>query len=467
MPESEVGEPGIISKFNVVDQMDNPALFSPWGYFSKETGKSLSPFDMGNVPASVFAGHTPAPFGIAGDPNSTFAKAAQGLAGLAFQLALPPASLAKAALDIYGLASVVSDLPSLDPTLNALSILGDAGEGLMSELGLNEVELSSFVGDDIAAEIHSAEEGISSLYGNIIGFPGQLARDIGLTAPEVDLGEAIGETVGEGFSAVGDALGLSSIGDTISSFGQQAYDALPQLISKKDVDAVTDALSLPNIDLSLGNLGDVFSGTPSLATVGQQGGGPGIPQGFQPGPEYVPPKPYVNPYFKDYPEGEPYKKKGPITMEELRDRYVGSLDDIQKYPEGYSMEDIREKYFAKPETNYPVLAHSGGGIQNLIDDQKKNYSIGNQDTINTAGTAFSRKPFSATPHEDLTNGSHSYVSNVLNGHAVPAGMTNVQQMQKPMEAFPTGGQMNYDHNLQADYSRPQSFYSMPNMNKVA
>jgi hypothetical protein len=113
-----------------------------------------------------------------------------------------------------------------------------------------------------------------------------------------------------------------------------------------------------------------------------------------------------------------------------------------------------------------IFAYSGGGIQNLINDQKKNYSIGNQDTIDTSGTAFSRKPFSATPHEDLTNGSHSYVSNVLNGHAVPMGMTNIQQLQKPMEAFPSEGQMNYNNTLHADYSRPQSFYAMPNMNRV-
>ena len=46
------------------------------------------------------------------------------------------------------------------------------------------------------------------------------------------------------------------------------------------------------------------------------------------------------------------------------------------------------------------------------------------------------------------------------------GMTNVQQMQKPIEAFPTGGQMNTTNTQYADYSKPQSFYAMPNMNRV-
>jgi hypothetical protein len=113
-----------------------------------------------------------------------------------------------------------------------------------------------------------------------------------------------------------------------------------------------------------------------------------------------------------------------------------------------------------------IFAHSGGGIQQLINNQRQEYGVANQDKIAGKPSPFTREPFSATPHEDLTSGSHSYVSNVLNGHAVPMGMTNVQQLQKPMEAFPSGGQMNYNNTLHADYSRPQSFYAMPNMNKV-
>ena len=113
----------------------------------------------------------------------------------------------------------------------------------------------------------------------------------------------------------------------------------------------------------------------------------------------------------------------------------------------------------------PLLAQAGGGIRGLINQSNKNYSVQNQDNFSTSNDAFGTKPFSATPDSNLLSGE-GYISNILGGHAIPMGLSNTQQMQKPMDAFPTGGQMNYNDNLQADYSRPQSFYSMPNMNRV-
>ena len=464
--------PGLASQANVAA---NQGIYSGLGMY----GQVLSPSQVMSLPTAAFSNPAVANalgLGQVGDPNSVFGLAVQGLSKGLFGLLGPPAITQP-----YGLASLFGDVTGLFdlPSIGDMALLGmvrDIGEKAIGDIDFSlDVSLGDLIGKETAKDVNEAISDVSQFGEDVYGFFAsdipkaieavaedawsdsvlQAAHDSLFSGEDApfsstghvaqfgkELGEIpgeVGEAIGEGLSSVADALGLSDaagfVGETAGTVGEA--------------------------------IGDAFSGTPSLATVGQQGGGPGIPQGFEPGPEYIPPKPYVNPYFKDYPEGEPYKKKGPITMEELRDRYVGSLDETQKYPEGYSMEDILEQYVSKPETNYPVFAHSGGGVQNLIDDQKKNYSISNQDTINTAGTAFSRKPFSATPHEDLTNGSHSYVSNVLNGHSVPVGMTNVQQMQKPMEAFPTGGQMNYDHNLQADYSRPQSFYSMPNMNKVA
>ena len=113
----------------------------------------------------------------------------------------------------------------------------------------------------------------------------------------------------------------------------------------------------------------------------------------------------------------------------------------------------------------PLLAQAGGGIRGLINQSNKNYSVRNQDNFSTSNDAFGTKPFSATPDSNLLSGE-GYISNILGGHTIPLGLSNPQQLQKPLEAFPTGGQMNYDNTLQADYSRPQSFYAMPNMNRM-
>jgi hypothetical protein len=112
-----------------------------------------------------------------------------------------------------------------------------------------------------------------------------------------------------------------------------------------------------------------------------------------------------------------------------------------------------------------ITAESGGGIRGLLEQTDKDYSVQNQNTLFNSGDTFERKPFSSTPDSNLLSGE-GYISNILGGHTIPLGLSNPQQLQKPLEAFPTGGQMNYDNTLQADYSRPQSFYAMPNMNRM-
>jgi hypothetical protein len=119
----------------------------------------------------------------------------------------------------------------------------------------------------------------------------------------------------------------------------------------------------------------------------------------------------------------------------------------------------------QPQQQPIIAAQEGGGIRGLISQSNKDYSVQNQNNTFAPNKAFEQKSFSATPHSSLLSGE-GYISNILGGHTVPMGLSNPQQMQKPLEAFPSGGQMNYNTNLQADYSRPQSFYSMPNMNRV-
>ena len=471
--------PNLRSKFNMAKAYgDNPGFFSPMAY--SLNNKTLSQADIMGMPPSMFTGQTP--FGVVGDPDSVFGYAVRGLAGLATS-AIPAFAPFKS---IYGLMSLMNDdIPSIDPVALAIDALGEI-----------DVDVASIFGEDSAVTqaAEALDSGYQSIFGEtgylgtegpvfgdvigkkgLLGTEGPIASTIDSAVADVDkavfTGDAIfgddgtianvlgdigeipgevGDVVGEGLSSVADAIGLSDafgfVGETADTVGK----------------TIGDALSLPNIDLSLGDLGDIFSGTPSLATVGQQGGGPGIPQLQPSAPRILTPAQEKASTFKTYLPKPPRQQQDFTTAEDIFSRYIGSPEDIKEYPEGYSLADIQNRYISSPT----IYAHSGGGIQNLVADQEKNYSIGNQDTIDTTGTAFSRKPFSATPHADLTNGSHSYISNVLNGHAFPQGMTNVQQMQKPMEAFPSGGQMNYNNTLHADYSRPQSFYAMPNMNKV-
>jgi len=136
---------------------------------------------------------------------------------------------------------------------------------------------------------------------------------------------------------------------------------------------------------------------------------------------------------------------------------------FQTYPNKKEDKDKEEKLARllveqQLAPNEVITVQGGGGIQDLINKQHEEYSVGNQNNI----PSFNK----ATPHPDLMNGSDGYISNILKGHTVPMGMTNVQQMQKPIEAFPTGGQMNTTNTQYADYSKPQSFYAMPNMNRV-
>ena len=118
-----------------------------------------------------------------------------------------------------------------------------------------------------------------------------------------------------------------------------------------------------------------------------------------------------------------------------------------------SLSGIKNKY---------IGAHGGGGIQDLINRQNTDYGVGNQDSIISGGDAFKRKGFS--PNQELMDGSYS--NNIMQGHAVPLGMHSAQQPNKPFDPFPSGGQMNTDNTQYADFSKAQSFYSMPNMNRV-
>lgn len=118
-----------------------------------------------------------------------------------------------------------------------------------------------------------------------------------------------------------------------------------------------------------------------------------------------------------------------------------------------SLSGIRNRY---------IGAATGGGIQGLINRQNTDYGVANQDSFVPGKDAFQRRGF--TPNQELMDSS--YVDNIMKGHTVPMGMHSAQQPNKPFEPFPSGGQMNTDNTQYADYSKAQSNYSMPNMNRV-
>ena len=119
-----------------------------------------------------------------------------------------------------------------------------------------------------------------------------------------------------------------------------------------------------------------------------------------------------------------------------------------------SLSGIRNRY---------IGAATGGGIQGLINNQNKDYGVANQDSMMPGKEAFQQNSF--TPNKELMDSS--YVNNIMQGNAIPMGMHSTQQATKPFDPFPSGGQMNTDNTQHADFSRPQSFYAMPNMNKVS
>ena len=308
----------------------------------------------------------------------------------------------------HGLMSLFSFTP-FAPIADALSLastLGLTGDREFGDMGL----LSGLFGlaEEAAPEtVDSISEAFSGIVDPVSDIISQGYRS--LATP-----------VGEAFGEVGEAFG-------------DAY-------SGSHAEAVVDAVHNADLgDWGLGDwgLGDRGLGDPSSVPQGE-GGGPGIAMTSKP---IEPPPPYVSPTFRedysDRDDSQDYQRQTSFFDQEL------------------TLQDILNRYSGTSNT---VTAQEGGGIQGLINNQNKEYSIRNQSTV----PSFNK----ATPHPDLISGSEGYISNILKGHTVPMGMTNVQQMQKPIEAFPTGGQMNTTNTQYADYSKPQSFYAMPNMNRI-
>jgi hypothetical protein len=253
-----------------------------------------------------------------------------------------------------------------------------------------------------------------------------------------DDGETVTSAVSDFGDSVVDSLGLSSIGDAFSSaLGLTSSDSITNPFGAGDQQSNVEAAESD----STGFIGDALAaigltGT-DAAPIGQPpnaGGGPGIQQ-LPAASEEVVDSIVETPTFRtDFEERESSTESQiPITIEEILAKYVSP-------------------------SQATISAYGGGGIQGLLDKSNKEYSVQNQDRV----PSFNK----ATPHPELMSGSDGYISNILQGHTVPMGMTNNQQMQKPLDAFPTGGQMNSDNTLHANYSQPQSFYSMPNMNRV-
>ena len=406
--------PGEASKMNVLgDARDRNA--NPGGFFGKftglvdtNTGETFSLGDIANAPPSAFTGKgslAGPEMSDIGDMNSPMADVTHGLMSL---FAFTP-------------------LAPIADALSLASTLGLTGDREFGDMGL----LSGLFGlaEEAAPEtVDSISEAFSGIVDPVSDVISQGYRSLATPVGEA-FGE-VGEAFGEAFGEVGEAFGEvgEAVGEGISSIDLPNID-----LSLPNID-----LSLPNIDLSLPNLGD-WSGDPSLSTDVPQGGGPGI---AMPSPKPIEPlPPYISPTFReDYPDtddSQDYQRQTSFFDQEL------------------TLQDILNRYSGTSNT---VTAQEGGGMQGLINNQNKEYSIRNQSTV----PSFNK----ATPHPDLISGSEGYISNILKGHTVPMGMTNVQQMQKPIEAFPTGGQMNTTNTQYADYSKPQSFYAMPNMNRV-
>ena len=258
-----------------------------------------------------------------------------------------------------------------------------------------------------------------------------------------------------------DGDGVADVPTTFSpsQFANQPYHSLPEALGMFGKAALgfmappALGLAISLGDAVMGNKGSIMgaalSGDFGNAQVGAQaqatgqfgpGGGTGGGQPHQ--PPLIPP-------VKQTPPVSPIVEQALSPSTPVYTQPPNLTGDI-------TIEDIRKKI---------ISAQTGGGIQSLVNRNRQDYSVRNQNNMFGSDNASERKPFSTNPEHDLLSGE-GYISNIMGGHTVPMGLTNTQQMEKPFEAFPTGGQMNNDNTQYADYSRPQSFYSMPNMNRV-
>lgn len=332
--------------------------------------------------------------------------------------------------DILGLiAPPIGLVSSLMSSAQMLGLLGDDHDTF------GDIGLMSLIGDMIG-DISTGDDG-STVSSDLSNFGDRFAEATGLQ----DVSDFSQGLISQAETAVDTAWSgsdLQAATQSVRSAVENVGEAIGEGISSVDLSLPNIDLSLPNIDLGDWGLGDWGLGDLSLgdsSSVPQgEGGGPGTAMPPPP-PQPVEP-PYQSPTFINYPDRDPSESESvyqvPLTLQAIRDRYIASSPT--------------------------VTAQEGGGIQGLINNQNKEYSIRNQSNV----PSFNK----ATPDPDLTSGSHGYISNILKGHTVPMGMTNVQQMQKPIEAFPTGGQMNTANTQYADYSKPQSFYATPNMNRI-
>ena len=237
---------------------------------------------------------------------------------------------------------------------------------------------------------------------------------------------SIGEMAGQGNNPFGmgrisQSLGLGNISRDIGDSVSKGLSSLGNIFSKSTAPSQGKVSSSPSSSIARSSepSSRSFGPTPSqLSPIVQQAVSP----------------PTITPETTTVVEGQETISQVPTSLAGILGQYVGS----------------------------PVTAQTGGGIQSLINRQKQDYGVANQDSFIPGKDAFERKGF--TPNQELMNSS--YVDNIMQGHTVPLGMHSAQQPTKPFDPFPSGGQMNNDNTQYADFSKAQSFYAMPNMNRV-
>ena len=247
------------------------------------------------------------------------------------------------------------------------------------------------------------EENVSEIPTTLSGIRNRYIGNVGVQDTPLSLAEKVTENVGEAITGQPNPFGIQNTVRGLDSLFSETNRVLPN----------------SNMISPIPSFSPQYSGyqspQPPPSPVGQQAAAPVAPS-FLPSP------------IVQQAVGSPAPL--PNTLSGIRNRYIG--------------------------------AAGGGGIQDLIQRQDRNYGVANQDSVLPGRDAFESKRF--TPNQELMDGSYS--NNIMQGHAVPLGMHSAQQPTKPFDPFPSGGQMNTDNTQYADFSRPQSFYSMPNMNRV-
>jgi hypothetical protein len=340
--------------------------------------------------------------------------------------------------DTDGIANTMASLNDFSMLSNIRSKQAEEGlTGMISQNNFSKQPTFSFFGEPQGLVNKGKKYSMQQL-ANMTPKAFDAISSDSTTSPIGDPNSGFASALGfvAGLTPIGLALGLVASGAEAVTGEQNPFSAQSSIRGLEGLTGLSTGLFSGDSPVSpnSGMISSVAPNNPTFGSstfspgLGSKGQAPNIPQQTSPiAQQAIAPPPQTTTVVNE----EETISQIPTSLSGIRNRYIG--------------------------------AATGGGIQGLINNQNKDYGVANQDSMMPGKEAFQQNSF--TPNKELMDSS--YVNNIMQGNAIPMGMHSTQQATKPFDPFPSGGQMNTDNTQHADFSRPQSFYAMPNMNKVS